>query len=172
MIIFIDDKRKYKFLVGYVLKLGAKFYRIDGIEELRHSESIGSLAATTASTKDWDTYLKPLDGYIYFIQEMGIDGFVGFALQMPKGIVHGAPRGETQYVYKDEAGRLNPKYYPFVLTPPNYPTWAIYNPTGAANTSQAYFFGERWKVHKLESHEVAKDYTELTDYTLGGIGQG
>lgn len=172
MILFIDNKRKYKFLIGYVIKTGAKYFKIDGIEELRHSEAIGSLAAATASTKDWDTYMKPLDGYIYFIQEMGIDGFCGFALQFPKGIVHGAPRGETEYVYKDEAGKLNPKYYPFIITSPDYPTWATNNPKAAANNSQAYFYGERWKVHQLQPHEIPKDYTELTNYALGGIGQG
>jgi len=173
MIVFIDGERKYKFLIGYKLKIGQDYYRIDGIEELRHTENLTALATVTASTYDFDTYLKPLDGYIYFIEHMGIDGFCGFALQFPKGIVHGAPRGETQYVYKDEAGKLDPLYYPFIITTPNYPTWAYYNPSGATNTSVAYFFGERWKVRKLQATEAPpKDFLELTDYAQGGIGQG
>lgn len=174
MIIFIDNERKYKFLIGYNIKIGQDFYRIDGIEKLRHEEALTALATVTASTYDFSTYLKPLDGYMYFIEKMGIDGFCGFALQFPKGIVHGAPRGETEYVYKDEAGKLNPEYYPFIITTPNYPTWAYYNPTTATNTSYAYFKGERWKVHKINSSELTgKDtYIELLDYTNGGIGQG
>lgn len=173
MIIFIDDKRKYKFIIGYNIKIGEDYFRIDGIEELRHKEAMTALATVTASTYDFDTYLKPLDGYMYFIESMGIDGFCGWALQFPKGIVHGAPRGETQYVYKDEAGKLNPKYYPFIITSPNYPTWAYYNPTTATNTSTAYFFGERWRIRKLGSSETPpKEYVELLDYTRGGIGQG
>lgn len=173
-IIFIDGERKYKFRIGYVIKIGKNFYRITGIEELRWTEALGSLAATTATTYDFSTYMKPLDGYIYFVEYMGIDGFCGFALQFPKGIVHGAPRGQTSYVYKDEAGKLNPMYYPMVITSPNYPTWATYNPESSANNADAYFFGERWKVNKLTQPEISEitSYEELTDYANSGIGQG
>ncbi len=175
MIIFIDDERLYKFLKGYNVKVGAKMYKIMGIEELRWMEAIGALATITATTKDFDTYMKPLDNYIYFVESMGIDGFCGWALQFPKGIVHGAPRGQTAYVYKDEAGKLNPIYYPMIITSPDYPTWAVYNPSGSSNNSDAYFFGQRWRVKLLDSgevQEVGSNYTELTDYANSGIGQG
>lgn len=178
MIIFIDNKRKFKFRAGYIVKLGKNFYRINGIEELRWAEAMTALAATTASTYDFSQYMQPNPGYMYFVEKMGIDGFCGWALQFPKGIVHGAPHGQTSYVYKDEAGKLNPMYYPMVITSPNFPTWAYYNPTAASNTPTAYFFGERWRVTKLEESEVAQvtSYEELTDYagTAGssGIGQG
>ena len=175
MIIFMDGERKYKFMKGYHIKLGNKLFRILGIEDLRWKEAIGSIATVTATTKDWDTYMKPLDNYIYFVEYMGIDGFCGFALQFPKGIVHGAPRGQTDYMYKDEAGKLNPIYFPFIITSPDYPTWAVYNPSGAANNSDAYFFGERWRVVLLDASQIAdigSNFTDMTDYAMGGIGQG
>ena len=173
-IIFINGERKYIFRIGYVIKIGQNFYRIKGIEELRWKESMTALATVTASTYDFSTYMKPLDGYIYFVEYMGIDGFCGFAVQFPKGIVHGAPRGQTEYVYKDEAGKLLPMYYPMIITSPNYPTWAYYNPTGLTRTDDAYFFGERWKVDLLSPAEIAEvtSYEELTDYASSGIGQG
>lgn len=173
-IIFIDGERKYKFLKGFIVKIGAKIYKILGIEELRWSEPIGSIATVTGTTKDFDTYMKPLDNYIYWVEYMGIDGFCGWALQFPKGIVHGAPRGQTSYVYKDEAGKLNPMYYPMIITTPDYPTWAVYNPFSASNNSDAYFFGERWRVKLLDSLEMQNvtSVTELTDYANSGIGQG
>ncbi|KKN90793.1 hypothetical protein LCGC14_0223760 [marine sediment metagenome] len=175
MIIFIDGERKFKFMKGYNIKLGAKMFKIMGIEELRWKEAIGSVATGIATTKDWDTYMKPLDNYIYFVEYMGIDGFCGFALQFPKGIVHGAPRGQTEYVYKDEAGKLNPMFYPFLISSPDYPTWAVFNAAAIANNSDAYFFGERWRVKILsgtEIQEIGSNFTEMTDYANSGIGQG
>ncbi len=174
MIIFVDGERKYKFRIGYTIKVGQNFYRIKGIEELRWKESMTALATVTASTYDFDTYMKPLDGFIYFVEYIGVDGFCGIAIQFPKGIVHGAPRGQTEYVYKDEAGKLNPMYYPMIITSPNYPTIAYYNPTTVSRTDDIYFFGERWKVDKLNPSEVSEisSYEELTDYASSGIGQG
>ncbi len=119
--------------------------------------------------------MKPLDNYIYFVEYMGIDGFVGWTLQFPKGIVHGAPRGQTEYVYKDEAGKLNPMYYPFIISSPDYPTWAVYNPKSFTNNSDAYFFGERWRIVLLDGaqiQDIGSNFTELTDYANSGIGQG
>lgn len=175
MIIFVDGERKHKFLIGYNVEIGANMYKIVGIEELRWMEAIGSLATVSTTSKDFDTYMKPLDNYVYWVEYMGIDGFCGWALQFPKGIVHGAPRGQTQYVYKDEAGKLNPLYYPMIITSPNYPTWVVYNPTGAANDSDAYFFGERWRIKLLigaELSDIGSNFTKLTDYANSGIGQG
>lgn len=173
-IIFINGERKYIFRIGYVVKIGLNFYRIKGIEELRWYEPIGSIATVTVTQKDFDTYMKPLAGYIYWVEYMGIDGFCGFSIEFPKGIVHGAPRGQLQYIYKDEAGKLNPVYYPMIITAGSHPTWNVYNPTGAANNSDAYFFGERWKVDLLKEAEIAEitSWEELTDYASSGIGQG
>lgn len=175
-VIFVDNKRKYKFMVGYKVKVGSRFYEIMGIEPLRHKEATGSVATVTATTKDWDTYMRPLNGYIYFVEKMGINGYLGFAFQFPKGIVHGAPRGETEYIYFNEANSLNPLYYPFVIIDPYFPTWALYNPNANSNNSDAYFFGERWLVREMLSDEYRllkrNEYTELVDYSKGGIGQG
>ena len=174
MIIFVDGERKFKFRNGYVIKLGKKFYRIKGIEELRWAEEMTALATVTASTYDFSTYMKPLDGYMYFIEYIGIDGFCGIAIQFPKGIVHGSPRGQTSYMYKDEAGKLKPAYYPMMWTAPDYPTIAYYNPTLLTRTDTIYFFGERWKIDILSPAEIAEvsSYEDITDYASSGIGQG
>lgn len=176
-IIFIDDRRKYKFLIGYVVKLGITFYRITGIELLRHKEATGSVAAGLVTTKDWDTYLKPLDGYMYFIEFIGIDGNLGFLFEFPKGTPHGTPRGTIEYIYFDEASILDPLYLPFLVITPNHPSFRLYNPTAAANNSDVVFKGEKWQIEKLSKEEAAalsrNEYTEMTNYAKSkGLGQG
>ena len=180
MIVFLDPTRKYKFLIGHYFKTGRRekvYYQIIGIDEvLRWRQSTGAVTASSTTTKDWDTYLKPLDGYAYFIEKMGIEGKVGFQLQFPKGINHGTPRGEAKYLYASEAGKGNPWYYPIIVIPPFYPTWALNNPDTSDRTGYGYFFGEKWRVRKIASSEVTPNIeklaTEMTDYALGGIGQG
>lgn len=176
-IIFIDNRRKYKFLIGYVIKLGKNFYRIAGIEDLRHKEATGSVAALTVTTKDWDTYLKPLDGYMYFVEFIGIDGLLGFLFEFPKGTPHGTPRGNIEYIYFDEASILDPMYLPFLVITPHHPSFRLYNPTAAANNSDVIFKGEKWQVDKLSVEEAAalsrNEYTEMTNYAkTRGLGQG
>lgn len=174
MIIFFDPHRKYKFLNGYHFKIGERFYRIDGIEELRHKEATGSVASGIDTKKDFDEKMKPLDGFIYFVEHMGIDGRLGFQLEFPKGTQHGTPRGEIEYIYFDEANPLDPTYIPLIIEPGNSPTFHLYNPHTAANNSDVVFTGERWKVTKLEDREITPDirFIEMTDYAKGGIGQG
>lgn len=173
-IIFIDGVRIYKFMIGYKFKIGQTFYEILGIEPFKHLEALGSLAASTTTTKDFTTYMKPLDNYIYFVEWMAIDGNCGFQFQFQKGIPHGTVRGNTEYLYFDDAKPSDPLYWPFLIIPPNYPTWALYNPTASANNSDAIFKGERWLVKKLGVNETPPEgqYTILTDYAAGGIGQG
>lgn len=173
-IIFIDNTRKYKFLNDYYFQLGERIYQIKGIEGLRWKEASGDCSATSTLTTDFDTYLKPLDGFAYFIEEFGIDGNLGFAFQFPKGIVHGAPRGETQYIYADEAPYNRPIYMPFIITPPHYPTFEFYNPKSSTFNADMYFFGERWRVRNASPNEVPNidAIPRLTDYASSGIGQG
>lgn len=161
-------------MIGYTVKIGATFYRIIGIEELKWSEETGSLDAGKKTVKMFDTYMQPLNNYIYFVESIGIDGNLGFVLEMPKGIAHGGPRGELVYNYFDEANPLDPMYSPFIITPKSWPNFALYNPTLVANNSDCYFFGQRWLVKQLEGFEIPEEgkYTELTNYVGGGIGQG
>lgn len=173
-IIFIDNQRKYKFQVGYKVKIGKNFYEIIGIEDLKHKEAMGSLAAAGTTTYDFDAYMKPLDGYIYFVEYLAIDGYCGFQFHFPKGIPHGTPRGNTEYLYFFDANPSDPLYKPFFIIPPNYPSFALYNPEASANNSDAIFTGERWRVEKLDVTQIPPEgkYVELTDYAAGGIGQG
>ena len=174
-IIFIDNQRKYKFFIGYKIKVGSAFYEIIGIEELRHKEATGSLGAGSTTTKDFNNYMQPLDNMIYFVEEVGIDGNLGFQFEFPKGQSHHTPRGAAEYIYWEEANPLDPMYCPFVITPPNHPSFKLYNPTGAANNSDAFFRGEKWQVEKLVGARIpaAGTYTELMDYANPkGIGQG
>lgn len=177
MIIFFDPTRKYKFLVNHYFKIEKSYYQITGIDEnLGWSQSTGSVTTLQETVKDWSDYLRPLDGYAYFIERMGINGRLGFAMQFPKGITHGAPRGQTRYLYYDDASHVDPIYYPFVVLPPHFPSWKLYNPTTATYTAYAYFFGEKWKIRKIPELEVNAEIEqkaiELTDYANSGIGQG
>lgn len=176
-IIFIDNKRKYKFMLGYKVKVGNKVYEIIGIELLRWKEAIGSLAATTSTTKKFNSYMTPLDNYIYFVEGVAIDGNCGFQWEYPEGQKHHTPRGQTIYIYSDEANILQPMYLPVLVIKPSYPTIAVYNPTAAANNSDFYFIGEKWQVKELDPSIAAtlspSQYTEMFDYANPkGIGQG
>jgi len=161
-------------MIGYIVKIGNNFYKIQAIDPLYNKEATGSVAASTTTTKDWNTYMQPLDGYIYFVEWLSIDGNLGFQLQFPKGMQHGSPRGKIEYFYFKDAMPSNPLYYPFVITPPNYPTFGLYNPTSAANNSDVEFVGQRWAVRKLDNMERPPEgkYVELVDYANRGIGQG
>lgn len=173
-IIFIDDIREYKFMIGYKIKVGNNYYEILGIERLTHKEAIGAVTTLNTTTKDFNDYMKPLDGYIYFVEFMAIDGNCGFQLEFPKGIPHGTPRGNVEYLYFADASPSAPLYEPLVIIPPNYPSWKVYNPTASTNNSDAIFKGKRWRVKKLGVSEIPAEgrYIELTDYASGGIGQG
>lgn len=163
-------------MIGHNIKLGKKFYRIFGIDPLTWKEETGSISAGDETTKDWNDYLLPLDGFAYWIEKLAIEGRLGFAVNFPRGKPHGAPRGQTRYIYWGEARPGHPKYFPMLVTPPSYPSYALYNPHSAANNSYAWFFGERWWVDepltKEEVEEIGDRYTELTNYAGGGIGAG
>ncbi len=170
MILFIDSEKIYKFRIGHNIKILENYYRIDNIQPLYHKEACGSCSATDTLTKDFDTYLKPREGYLYFIEHVGIDGFCGFHFQMPKGQPHLTPQGYGEYIYFDIANPLDPYYLPFIVEPPNYPVLKLYNPEAAANNSDASFEGQKMQVKKLEGAEIPPkgQYTELIDYTTSG----
>lgn len=161
-------------MIGYQFKLGAKYYKILGIEDLRHKEATGSVDSLDDTTVSFDDYMKPLDGYAYFVEFLAIDGYLGWQFEFPAGIPHGTPRGNIEYIYFDEGHPLNMVYVPFIVTPPNYPTFKLYNPEAFANNSDILFKGKRWLVEKLTGAKIPPlgQFVEMEDYAAGGIGQG
>lgn len=160
-------------MIGYQFKLGAKYYKIFGIENLRHKEATGSVDSLDDTTVNFDTYMKPLDGYAYFVEFLAIDGYLGWQLEFPAGMPHGTPRGNIEYIYFDEANVLNMMYVPFIITPPNYPSFKLYNPESFANNSDMIFKGKRWLVKQLVGDDIPQpgQFVTMQDYAKG-IGQG
>ena len=164
-IIFIDNERKYKFRIGNVVKIGTRIYKITNIEPLIHKESCGAI--TTTGTKDFDSYLKPREGYLYFIEYVAIDGRCEFQFQYPKGQPHYTPRGYQEYIGFDRANIDDPLYAPFIVINPEYPSVYLYNPTGVANTSYMTFEGEKFEVTEVTENAPPIDM-EICDYPRSG----
>jgi len=168
MIIFIDNIRKYKFRINDIIKVGSRIYKIIGIEMLEHEESMGSVSAGSTSDYDFDTNLKPSDGYAYFIEFIGISGLCKFRFEFPRGQPHFTPHGILEYIDFDHANRLRPMYVPFIIFNPEYPSVKLYNPSDVANTPYMYFRGEKFEIESLTSIPPGERVIDLLDYPRKG----
>lgn len=175
-VLFIDGERIYKFRIGDVVKISNNYYRLENIQPLRHGPvALGSIATTETGTFDFSVansqYMQPLEGYLYWVEKVAIDGRCGFRFEFPKGQPHLHPKGSApgEYIYFRHAKPSDPLYLPFVIEPPYYPTWQLYNPHTAANNSDAWFWGFKWQVEMLKGMDVPSEgYIELTDYRRSG----
>jgi len=161
-------KKKYNFKLGYIIKVGREFYEILGIEPFTHYELIASVATGVAQTQNFNANLTPSQGYMYWIEKMGIDGALGFQLTfpaVPRWTVHGLRR----YIYRHRASFINPIHMPILVRNPQFPRFTYFNPEVAAKVGIMFFEGERWIIKQTEESNV---YTDLTSYTDLNIGEG
>lgn len=164
--IIIDKVKKYHFFIGFNFEIDGDYYQIEDLEEMKWDDKPGS-AVTTGATSNWNvTNLTPLEGYAYYIEKVGIDGFCGFQVLF-KDYPHNAPRREATYFYMEDASRHKPMFIPHVIFNPDYPTYKLYNPTASSNTPRMFFYGEKWKIKKLSIRP--DQITKLTDYMKGSM---
>jgi hypothetical protein len=172
-------KKKYNFKLGYVIKVGKEYYEIIGIEWLHHPEKVNSVDATDSADQSFSENLKPSEGYAYWIEEIGIDGALGFQLKFP-AVPRWTVHGNKRYIYRHRASFMNPLYFPFLVLNPDYPRFTFYNPENSAKEAVMYFTGERWLLDKLSKSELNQKrsekgqlyYTDLTSFTDKSIGEG
>lgn len=163
-------KKKFNFKNGYIIKIGREFYEILGIEPFTHPELINSVATGVSQDQSFQANLQPSQGYMYWVEKLGIDGALGFQLKFPavqRWTVHGLKR----YIYRHRASLMNMMHMPFLVRSPQFPRFSFHNPEAAAKTAILYFEGERWIVSPKNSAEVDV-YTDLTSYTDLNIGEG
>ena len=161
-------KKKFNFKLGYIIKVGREFFELIGIEPFTHYELIASVATLTAQDQSFATNLTPSQGYMYWIEKIGIDGALGFQLKfpaVPRWTVHGLKR----YIYRHRASFTNPKPMEILIRNPNYPRFTFYNPELTAKLGVMYFEGERFIVKPVGESNV---YTDLTSYSDLNIGEG
>ena len=173
------SEKKYNFRIGHNIKVGKEFYKILGIEWLQHYELVSSVSAGSSADQSFESNLKPSEGYMYWIEFIGIDGALGFQLKypaVPRWTVH----GEKRYIYRHRASFMNPIYHPFLVYNPQYPRFTFYNPEASSKSAVIYFEGERFMVQKLRQEDILAIerregkfvYTDLTSYTDISIGEG
>lgn len=166
---YIDDRRVYKFRPGQNIKVNERFYRIRDLERMKYWESLGSVAAGATGTKEFNPTLQPRDDYLYFIEDWGIDGNCQFRLEFPLGQPHMFPRSADEYIDFDLANKLMPMYFPVIVKKPDYPAVRLYNPTGAANTSIMWIFGQKFYVDDItRTPPPVNEYIEMTDFPKAG----
>ena len=161
-------KKKFNFKLGYVIKVGREFYEILGIEPFTHYELIASVATGVAQTQNFNANLTPSQGYMYWIEKMGIDGALGFQLTfpaVPRWTVHGLRR----YIYRHRASFINPIHMPILIRNPQFPRFTYFNPELDAKVGIMFFEGERWIIKQVAEPST---YTDLTSYTDLNIGEG
>ncbi len=161
-------KKKFNFKLGYIIKIGREFFELIGIESFTHYELINSVATLKAQDQSFGTNLTPSQGYMYWIEKVGIDGALGFQLKfpaVPRWTVHGLKR----YIYRHRASFINPMPLQILIRHPNYPRFTFYNPELTAKVAIMFFEGERFIVEKTSESNV---YTDLTSYTDLNIGEG
>ena len=163
-------KKKYNFKIGYIIKVSRKFFQIIGIEPFTHPELINAVLAGASQDQAFSANLTPSSGYMYWIEEMGIDGALGFQLKFPqvqRWTVHGLKR----YIYRHRASFMNPIQMPILVRETQTLRFTFHNPEAATKTAIMYFTGERWIVKPKDAGEV-DIYTDLTSYTDLNIGEG
>lgn len=165
------SKKKYNFKIGYHIKVGSLFYEILGIEWLQHYESVDEVAAGVSGEQSFESELKPSEGYLYWIEKVGIDGALGFQLKFPS-VPRWTVHGNKRYFYRHRASFLNPLYKPFLVKNPEYPRFTFYNPEVAAKKAIMYFEGERFLTKTIERSQVGDYWTDLTSYSDMSIGEG
>jgi len=162
-------KSKFNFKLGYVFKVGIEFFEILGIEPVQHYELVNEVTTLKALDQSFESNLRPSDGYMYWIEKIGIDGALGFQLKFP-AVPRWTVHGEKRYIYRHRASFMNPIYMPILVRNPNYPRFTFYNPELATKAAIMYFEGERWIVSRLDG--AVDVYTDLTSYTDLNIGEG
>lgn len=162
--------QKFNFKLGYVIKVGKEYYTILGIEPFSHYEAVDSVATLTAQDQSFATNLTPSNGYMYWIEEIGIDGALGFQLKFP-AVPRWTVHGEKRYIYRHRASFINPLNFNILIRNPQYPRFTFYNPELAAKLAIIYFGGERWIIEPIPKGQV-EIYTDLTSYTDLNIGEG
>lgn len=166
--IIIDNVRKYRFRIGFIIKIGSTFLEIQGIEPLQTYYNTNTLTTLQEIPQSFQDELTPSPNYVYWIEFMGIDGALGFQLLFPQ-VPHWTVHGEKKYLFRHRAGKLNPAYVPHLITNPNYPRLNLYNPEATSKSATVYWIGERFRIREVDPQPV---YTELTNYAEGGIGEG
>ncbi|KKN15261.1 hypothetical protein LCGC14_0987800 [marine sediment metagenome] len=162
-------KNKFNFKIGYIIKVHREFFEILGIEPFNHYEAITGIETLKAGDQSFESNLRPSDGYMYWIEKMGIDGALGFQLKFP-AVPRWTVHGEKRYIYRHRASFLNMIYMPILLRNPNYPRFTFYNPELSTKAAIMYFEGERWIISRIEGDVDV--YTDLTSYTDLNIGEG
>lgn len=167
--VIVNDRKRYFFQIGYNIKIENQFYKIFDLEEMFWDEEIDSVTANTSSIQEFNDNLTPREGYMYFIELMGIDGLLGFQVYY-KNYAHNSPRRKEVYLYAADAGRFNKKYIPNAIMSPDYPTLRFNNPTSSDHAGRMYFEGLKFQLKRLENIDP-KDitYIELSDYMAGSM---
>ncbi len=163
-------KNKFNFKLGYIIKVGREYFVILGIEDFNHYEAITGITTLNTGDQSFESNLRPSDGYMYWIEKLGIDGALGFQLKFP-AVPRWSVHGEKRYIYRHRASFLNMIYKPILVRNPNYPRFTFYNPELATKAAIMYFEGERWIISKVEEGSV-DIFTDLTSYTDLNIGEG
>lgn len=165
------SKKKYNFKIGYIIKVGNNFYQIIGIEPFHHYELINSVNAESSGDQSFESNLKPSEGFINWIEELGIDGALGFQLKFP-AVPRWTVHGNKRYLYRHQASFMNKLYMPFLVQNPEYPRFTFYNPELVAETGVMFFKGERWLVIKISQNDVGDYWADLTSYSDKNVGEG
>lgn len=167
-IVFIDNKRIWKFRIGDNIRLGQEYYHIRNLEPLEHKSTCDAVAAGGTGSKTFDTYMRPMEEYLYFVESQGIDGLCEFRFQFPQGQPHFAPQSSIEYIDWMRASKLKPKYMPYFIKHGGgeYTAVELSNPSGVSNVSDIYFYG--WKFHVTKLTEIPIKFIEVTDYPRSG----
>lgn len=171
--IIIDGIRKFKFRIGWIIKVGDLFLEIKSISPLNHYELVTSVTTLLTADQSFDDNLRPSPNHAYWIEFIGIDGALGFQLKFPE-VPHWTVHGLKKYYFRHQASRDKKKYLPFLITYPNYPRFTFKNPETTDKESIIYFTGEHFKVREVNVAREGRPeiYTELTEYAEGGVGEG
>ena len=179
--IIIDGVRKYHFFIGFLFEYENQVYRINRMEEMIWNETstttgsrIAAIGAGLTVTVDFDKTLTPKEGFAYWFEFIGIDGFCGYQV-LHKGYPHNAPARRETFLFKEDAGRFNGKYLPHIILNPDFPTYKFTNPKAFVNIPHMYFRGEKWDYSILKEGEAASERARigtiprLENYMVGSM---
>ncbi len=166
--VIVDNIRSWHWQIGYNFEFENSFYKILDMQDMEWDQTTGSVATVSTSTVDFDTNLKPHKGYGYWIEFVGIDGFVGFQ-PLFKNYPQMTPHREAKYWYKEDAGRFNMKYMPHLILDGDYPTYQFYNPKGSAYTGHMYWKGKKFRLELLDSLPAGEIAVPITSYMRASL---